>query len=126
MDYNPLFDRLWGADGSHPFGDPFKFEEYMNDKIVTSEPEYQYLEEEMYESIRGDYKTTIICKFNKEGYLVSHTAQCVDISEDKAIMTAMREELFNALEEERYEDARAYQEKINQLRHLTELRKPTL
>jgi len=121
MDFNPLFDRLWGADGVHPFGDPYKFDEYM-----TGEIEYEKLDEEICEYLKGDFKTTIICKFNKQGYLVSHTAESIDISEPRAIMEQTRTELFKALDEDRFEDAKICQDKINQLRQILELRKPTL
>ena len=123
MDYNPLYDRLWGADGVHPFGDPFKFENYMSEERYDIV--YENLEEETYEYLRGDYKTTIVCKFNSKGYLVSHTTECVDISEDRAIMEYIRNELFKALEEERYEDAKICQEKINKLRHVFDKTKPS-
>ena len=120
MDYNPLYDRLWGADGVHPFGDPYKFDEHMRIEEV-----YENLEEEIYEYLRGDFKITITCKFNSKGYLVSHTVECVDISEDKAIMEYLRDELFKAIDEQRYEDAKVYQEKINKLRHVFEKTKPS-
>lgn len=118
MEHNPLFDRLWGMDGSHPFGDPFRFDEYM-----SKEDEFEI---EICEFLKGDFKTTIICKFNKLGYLVSHTANVEDIAETKVIMNNLREELDIALNEERYEDARTIQHRINSLRRLTEIGKPTL
>jgi hypothetical protein len=116
MKHNPLFDRLWGMDGSHPFGDPFKFEEYM---------EKEEFETEICEFIKGDYKTLIICKFNKAGYMVSHSVEVQNMAETNTIMSNLREELFQALDDERYEDAKVIHEKINQLRFITEI-KPTL
>jgi len=66
MDFNELFDKLWGWDGIHPFGDPFKFEEYMTQND-------QELQTETCEFVKGDFKTTIICKFNKQGFMVGHS-----------------------------------------------------
>ena len=119
MDYNPLFDRLWGSDGVHPFGNP-----YNMDKRLTEDMDYEELETEICEFLKGDFKTTIVCKFNSKGYLVSHTVDCIDISEDRAILITTREELHKALDEERYEDAKLLQEKINKLWKITTI-KPT-
>jgi hypothetical protein len=136
MDYNPLFDRLWGADGVHPFGNPDRFDEYMKmgqeglfdyqKREREFMEEYQRLEEEVFEFLRGDFKTTIVCKFNRQGYLVSHSVESINISQDLALMEELREELYIALDEERYEDAKRLQEDINKLREITEVRKPTL
>jgi hypothetical protein len=126
MEHNPLFDRLWGTDGSHPYGNPYEMERKMREEL-ENKLDYEELETEICEFLKGDFRTTVICKFNNKGYMVSHTAHCEDISESKAIMNALREDLFKALEEERYEEAKRIQEHINKLRDITELRgKPTL
>lgn len=95
-----------------------KIEDYM-------EPDD--LEVEVCEFIKGDYKTTVICKFNKRGYMVSHAAYTECIGENNAIMDNLRSELLDALEKEDYELMVFIQEKINKIRQIDELRgKPTL
>lgn len=128
MEHNPLFDRLWGMDGSHPFGNPYEMEERwrkMTEEIGELSDD-EDLETEVCEFIKGDFKTTIVCKFNKLGYMVSHITHIENMAEANTIMKNLRDELFRALDEERYEDAKEYQDHINKLRHSVENKgKPT-
>lgn len=116
MIHNPLFDRLW-REGINYFGSPYKLDEYMKT---------ENFEIEVFECIKGDFKTTVTCKFNSEGYLVSHQVECENIAEDTEIMKEMKDRLVEAIYEENYELAKEYQDRINRLRELTELKKPTL
>ena len=117
MEYNPLFDRFWTSEGN-TFGSPDKLDDYMKE---------DNFEIEVFESLRGDYKTTVTCKFNSNGYLVSHQVDCVNISEDTEIMAEMKDKLLDAIYNDDFEEASKYQDKINRLRELTELKgKPTL
>jgi hypothetical protein len=89
MDYNELFDRLWGFDGVHPFGDPFKFEEYME---TNSDEE---LETETCEFVKGDFKTVITCKFNSKGFMVGHSILSTHIGDDTDLEGLMQKALDN-------------------------------
>lgn len=115
MEHNPLFDKLWGPEGN-PLGSPFKLDESMR--------EYDEIESETFEVIKGDYKTTVVCKFNSKGYLVSHTAQSEDLREKAVVLEYLIDELHLAYEEERYEDIPDIQTKINKCRDLQSI-KPT-
>lgn len=105
MDLNELFDRLWGMDGTNPYGDPFKFEEFMTGKD-------EELETETCEFVKGDYKTVITCKFNKKGYLVSTSAISAYIGRDKK--EELEELLKKALEKEDYIMAAQIKAKIDE------------
>jgi len=109
MEHSPLFDKLWGPDGN-PLGSPFKLDDSMR--------EYEEIESETFEIIKGNYKTTIVCKFNNKGYLVSHTTQSEDLREKAVIMEHLIDELHLAYDEERYEDIPDIQSKINKCRDL--------
>lgn len=85
---------------------------------------YEQLETETFEVIKGDFKTTIICKFNPKGYLVSHTAVVISLDESELIKI-LKDELHSSINKEDYEEAAKIQEKINKLRDL-ENQKPTL
>lgn len=87
---------------------------------------YDELEEEICEYIKGDFKTIVVCKFNKEGYLVSHTTECVDISDAVARLNNARESLMKALDDGDLLEVKAQQEIINKLRTVNEIRKPTI
>lgn len=103
MDYNELFDRLWGFDGVHPFGDPFKFEEHMSS--ISNED----LETEVCEFVKGDIKTTITCKFNKQGFMVGHSVLSTHIAEVDDLDGLME----RALEKEDYILAAAIKRRID-------------
>lgn len=109
MEHSPLFDKMWGPEGN-PLGSPFRLDETMR--------EYEEIESETFEIIKGDYKTTIVCKFNSKGYLVSHTTHSEDLRETAVIMEHLIDELHLAYEEERYEDIPDLQIKINKCRDL--------
>jgi hypothetical protein len=87
--------------------------------------EYQELQEEVIEILKGDFKTTLIVKFNKQGQMVSHTIHSEDTSRDRELIEKERADLMKALEEQRLDDAKMHQENINSLRHLMKVRKPT-
>ena len=116
MENNLLFDKMWGIDGIHPFGNPLKFEDYMDER----KEQLEELEIEVCEFIKGDFKTVIVCKFNKLGYMISHVVYHENLSDTQSIMTDMKNQLFSALEEERYEDAKNIQEQINKFRYMQE------
>lgn len=120
MRNNPIFDRLFGLDLIHPFGNPFKLEQCMKDKVG-----YEKLDDEIFEVVKGDVKTTIVCKFNKEGYLVSYSSLSELIS-DSQILKTLKEDLHEAIDKEDYERATEVQKKINKIRDLEDQRKPTL
>lgn len=101
MDFNELFDRLWGSDGVNPFGDPFKLEEFMG-----SQGE---IETETCEFVKGDFKTIITCKFNKKGYLIGTSAVSTYIGKGDDL----EEILKKALEREDYELAAAVKRRID-------------
>lgn len=85
---------------------------------------YEQLDTEVFEIIKGDVKTSIICKFNTKGYIVSYTAICKELNESE-ILTSLKEDLHSAIDKEDYEEAKTVQEKINKIREL-ESQKPTL
>lgn len=105
MDFNELFSRLWGMDGSHPFGDPFKFEEFMTGKN-------EELETETCEFVKGDYKTVLTCKFNKKGYLVSTSAVSAYIGKGES--EDLEAKLKEALEKEDYITAAQIKARIDE------------
>ena len=109
MKYNPLFDVFWGPNGNI-IGHPCKLDEIMK--------EYEEIENETFEVTKGDYKTTIICKFNSKGYLISHIGYSEDLKEKSPIMENLIDELHLAYEEERYEDISSIQKRINKCRDL--------
>lgn len=98
-----LFDRLWGMDGTHPFGDPFRFQEFMNSQGDGE------LETETFEVIKGDFKTIITCDFNKHGLLVSQSILCSYIKDDIDLDKLMQE----ALEKEDYVVAAAIKRRMD-------------
>lgn len=105
MDFSSLYDRLWGMDGIHPFGNPDNLEEYMQDGK---------LEEEVCEFVKGNYKTVITCFFNKEGFMVGHTVVS-DLLDGKELLDQLYNQLNTALEEEDFELAVQLQRRINEL-----------
>lgn len=104
MDFNELFNRLWGFDGVHPFGDPFRFEEFMNQK--TGE-----VEVETFEVIKGDFKTIITARFNKQGFLLGTSSSSEYIGDAKESLEDM---LKKALEKEDYLTAAAIKKKMDE------------
>lgn len=82
------------------------------------------METEVVSFIKGDYKTVIICKFNKDGSIISHSFMCEDISKTSYIMRILKEDLLLAIEINDQEKISDLQSKINKLRELEES-KPT-
>lgn len=71
------------------------------------------------EFVRGDYKTTIMCKFNEKGLLISHSITCDRINSNLLLLT---EQLHEAIETQDFRQAALIQAKINKVRES----KPTL
>lgn len=107
--FESFFDRM--------FNDPFNSEFFLNLGNLDN------LEEEVFEVVKGDYKTIIVCKFNKKGYLVSHSAITRLVTDDT--MSKLKEQLTDALSKENYEEAARIQKLINSKREGDE-QKPTL
>lgn len=107
MEFNEMFDRLWGFDGVHPFGDPFKFEEYMNSRE-------QEIEIETCEFTKGNFKTVITCKFNKQGFMVGHSvvSHNLEVVQDREYL---ENQLSAAIEAENYKLAADIKKQINEL-----------
>lgn len=122
--FDDLFNRAFGPNGNM-FGHPTNLEKMLQmlRGEEMKEPDYSELEEEVFEVVKGDYKTTIVCKFNKKGYLVSHSAQTRMVVDD--VMKNLKEKLTNALQEENYEEAARIQKMINEKR-MGDEKKPTL
>jgi protein-arginine kinase activator protein McsA len=88
--------------------------------------QYAKLEEETFKVVKGDVETNIVCKFNKEGYLVSMTSSSKPI-EETSIMKSLKDDLHAAIDEENFEKAAEIQKQINKLRQVEENKtKPTL
>jgi len=80
--------------------------------------------EEVFQIVKNDVKTTIVCKFNEQGYIVSHLCTSTPIKESDT-MKRLKDSLHRALNIDDHEGAIEIQEKINKLRDL-ENHKPTL
>jgi len=80
-------------------------------------------EEEVFESVHGDYKTIIVCKFHKKGYLISHSIVTKSIIDE--VMFSLKEGLAKAIADEDWKMAVHFQELINAKRTAEE-EKPTL
>jgi hypothetical protein len=48
-----------------------QMDEFLGDSLVGIDDATRTVSEETFECIKGDYKTTLHCKFNKNGYLIS-------------------------------------------------------
>ena len=79
--------------------------------------------EEVFEITRGDYKTTIICKFDNRGFLISHSSSSVPLENE--MMKILKAALHTAIDTGQYEEAAEIQSKINKVR-TAENQKPTL
>lgn len=120
MDYNSvlmlnlIFDRLW-KDGINPFGNP--------ETLRQALAEDKDFEEEVFEVTKGDYRTTIVCKFNEKGFLISHSSISEPIIDESMIV--LKTNLTQALDMEDYDEALRIQGIINRKRQGDE-EKPTL
>lgn len=121
MKNSPIFDMMFGMSGINPFGNPYKLEKYLKDKYGDN----GVLEDEVFEVTKGDYKTVVICKFNKDGVLVSTASTC-NLIEPSYIMKVLKEDLIEAIEKEDFERAGEVQKKINMLRDYEDKGKPTI
>lgn len=110
MKNNPIFDRLFGPDGIHPFGNPFRFEEYIKETFDS----FENLTEEKLEFERGEFKTTIILKFNQKGFPVSHRVESVLIPQSETL-DELKSKLQKAVEKEDYSEAAKIQKTIRSL-----------
>lgn len=81
---------------------------------------------EVFSFIRGDYRTTITCKFSESGQLVSHTSESIDVSEYNHAMLILKQDLMRELKNgcDQTKISEIYS-KINKLRDIQEF-KPTL
>lgn len=101
MRNNPIFDRLFGMDGIHPFGNPFRFEEYLSETFES----FEDLKEEVVEIEKGNYKTIIRLKFNKEGFPVTHSVETYSVQKTDNSVEILKKELTEAIEAEDYPKA---------------------
>lgn len=78
--------------------------------------DFQELEKETFEVIKGNVKTTITYRFNKQGYPVSHTHQSeILLSEEDNINL----EIENAVKQKDYERAAGLQKKLKEITNKT-------
>lgn len=99
------------------------FDDFFRDFNDRRRLGYEKLTEEVVQFTKGDYKTTIILKFDKNGLLVTHSAISEYVQSES--MKYLKEELSLAIEEENFEKAAEIQKKINKVREADE-QKPTL
>lgn len=88
-------------------GNIFNFEEYTDELF----DDYEDLEEEKFEVVKGDYKTLITCKFNKKGFMVSHSFSSEYIKSE-VLKEDLQAQLKKALEEEDYKKAAEIKSKL--------------
>lgn len=122
--YNSLFDRFFGQDGINPWGSPFKLEKYLLERFDDEKD----LEEEKFEVVKGNYKTTILCKFNKKGYMVSHSVVSEYVpSQEEEQLNLLKNEMREALKLEDYKRAAKLKPQIEKIEQQIENKgKPTL
>jgi len=78
--------------------------------------DFQELEKETFEVVKGNVKTTITYRFNKQGYPVSHTHHSeVILSEEDEINL----EIENAVKQKDYERAAGLQKKLKEITNKT-------
>jgi len=107
MEFNEMFDRLWGFDGIHPFGDPYKFEEYINSREKE-------IETETCEFIKGNFKTIITYRFNKQGFMIGHSVVSHNLG-NTLTKDDLENQLSVAIENENYKLAADLKKQINEL-----------
>lgn len=110
MRNNPIFDRLFGPDGIHPFGNPFRFEEYIKETFDS----FEDLVEEKVEWERGEFKTTLTIKFNKKGFPVSHQVETTMLPKSES-MEELKKKLQEAIQKEDYVQAAEVKKTIKSL-----------
>ncbi len=75
------------------------------------------LEEEMFEVIKGNFKTNIICKFTKNGYLVSTSSTCTPLPNSKQAKISKLEELITeAVSNKDFAVAEKFQNQIDKIK----------
>lgn len=75
---------------------------------------FDYLEEETFETVKGNYKTIIVCKFNHKGYLVSHSVVTTLVIDE--IHSMLKDALVEAFENKDYDEMARIQDLINRKR----------
>lgn len=80
--------------------------------------------EKTFEIVIEDVKTTIVCKFDQEGFLISHYTKSRRIA-DSVLIKKLKQDLHSAIEKEDYKSATFIQGRINQVREI-ESQEPTL
>lgn len=117
---NSLFDKFFNGlllgNGVFPsfekWGNPFKFEEYE----IGDFKDFEDLEEEKFEVNKGDYRTTIICKFNKQGFMVSHSYLSEYVpSHNENELNELKTKLTSLVEAQDFEKAAEVQKQIRKL-----------
>lgn len=110
MKNNPIFDRLFGLDGMHPFGNPFRFEEYIKETFDS----FEEFAEEKVEFEKEEFKTTLTIKFNRKGFPVSHSVESTLLPQSQT-MEELRQKLQEAIEKEDYSKAAEIKKTIKSL-----------
>lgn len=110
MRHNPLFDRLFGQDGFHPFGNPFTFEEYLAETFEG----YENLSEEKLVVDKGEFRTTIQIKFNSKGFPVSYQMDSTLLPTSRSFIE-LKEALQEAIKREDYSKASEIQKILKSL-----------
>lgn len=86
-----------------------------NAELFLSNKHEENLEEEQFEVIKGNYKTIISYKFNKEGYPVMRSHEVVKIlNEQQEKLKELENQLNKAVFEQDYKKAAEIQEKIKE------------
>ena len=75
---------------------------------------FDYLEEETFETVKGNYKTIIVCKFNHKGYLVSHSVVTTLVIDE--IHSMLKDALIEAMDSKNHSEVARIQDLINRKR----------
>lgn len=90
----------------------------MEAMISKDRTEFEELEEEKFEVIKGNVKTDITCKFNPEGYLVSVQYDSrLDIKTKQERLEKLEECLQKAIDEKDFRAAMIFNKQITNIKN---------
>ena len=93
-----------------------QMEEFLGDSLVGADDSIRTVSEETFECVKGDYKTTLHCKFNKNGYLISTRSRIekVEVPKEQKL-TKLSEQLSKAVAAKDWKLAGEIQREIDNL-----------
>lgn len=105
---NPLFRALYDISRD--------FDADIQQTFMDIKESYTPVYDEVFECIKGDYKTTLHCKFNKNGYLIGTTSKVEKIEVPKEQKLAkLNEQLSKAVAAKDWKLAGEIQREIDNL-----------